>query len=65
MYKGEIKKIINDTVTYTAVFKEVPKPVQEKKSIKDFWWIFPIAVGILGGVGYGVYRIIRKRKKGF
>ena len=65
MYKGEIKKIINDTVTYTAVFKEVPKPVQEKKSIKDFWWIFPIAAGMLGGIGYGVYRIIRKRKKGF
>lgn len=67
MYKGEIKKIINDTITYTAVFKEVPKPEPEErpKTIKDFWWLFPIAAGALGGVGYGTYRIIRKRKKGF
>lgn len=67
MYKGEIKKIINDTITYTAVFKEVPKPEPEKrpKTIKDFWWLFPIAAGALGGIGYGTYRIIRKRKKGF
>ncbi len=31
-----------------------------------YWWVFAIgAAALLGGGGYGAYRIIRKRKKGY
>lgn len=67
VYKGEIKKVVNDTITYTAVFHEVPKPepAAEKKSLLSYWWVFLLGVGVLGGGGYGAYRLIRKRKKGY
>lgn len=60
-YKGEIKKVIDDTITYTAVFHEVPT----EKSWISYWWIYILALLALGGVGYGSYRLIRKRKKGY
>ena len=61
-YKGEIKKNVCDTVTYTAVFTEVPK---EKKSVLSYWWAYLLGLIGLGGIGYGGYRLIRKRKKGY
>lgn len=61
-YKGEIKKTVCDTVTYTAVFTEVPK---EKKSLLSYWWAYLLGLIGLGGIGYGGYRLIRKRKKGY
>lgn len=66
-YRGEIKKVVNDTITYTAVFHEVPKPEPEpeKKSLISYWWVFLLGACILGGGGYGAYRLIRKRKKGY
>lgn len=69
IYKGEIKKVVNDTITYTAVFHEVPKPEPipepEKKSLLSYWWAYLLGLGVLGGGGYGIYRLIRKRKKGY
>ena len=65
-YKGEIKKVINDTITYTAVFKEIPKEsAEEEKSLLSYWWAFLLGILGLGGMGYGTYRLIRKRKKGY
>lgn len=61
-YKGEIKKTVCDTVTYTAVFTEVPK---EKKSLLAYWWAYLLGLVGLGGIGYGIYRLVRKRKKGY
>lgn len=61
-YKGEIKKTVCDTVTYTAVFTEVPK---EKKSVLSYWWAYLLGLVGLGGIGYGGYRLVRKRKKGY
>ena len=61
-YKGEIKKNVCDTVTYTAVFTEVPK---EKKSVLSYWWAYLLGLVGLGGIGYGGYRLVRKRKKGY
>lgn len=61
-YKGEIKKTVCDTVTYTALFTEVPK---EKKSLLSYWWAYLLGLVGLGGIGYGVYRLVRKRKKGY
>lgn len=61
-YKGEIKKNVCDTVTYTAVFTEVPK---EKKEWFSYWWAYLLGLIGLGGIGYGGYRLIRKRKKGY
>ena len=60
-YKGEVKKIVNDTVTYTAVFTEVP----EKNGFLSYWWAYLLGLLGLGGAGYGTYRIIRKRRKGY
>ena len=69
IYKGEIKKVVNDTITYTAVFHELPKPEPEpepeKKSLLSYWWAFVLGAGVLGGGGYGAYRLIRKRKKDY
>lgn len=60
-YKGEVKKIINDTVTYTVVFTEV----QEKNGSFSYWWAYLLGLLGLGGIGCGVYVLIRKRKKGY
>ncbi len=60
-YKGEVKKIVNDTVTYTAVFTEVP----EENHFLSYWWAYLLGLLGLGGAGYGTYRIIRKRRKGY
>lgn len=60
-YKGEVKKIVNDTVTYTAVFTEVPKD----NHFLSYWWAYLLGLLGLGGAGYGTYRIIRKRRKGY
>ena len=69
-YRGEVKKIVDDSITYTAAFQEVPKPepaveTESKKGILSYWWVFLLGAGALGGSGYGIYRIIRKRKKGY
>ena len=78
-YRGELKRTVTDTVTYTAVFQELPKPEPtpeptpapepipepEKKSLLSYWWAYLIGAAGLGGCGYGTYRIIRKRKKGY
>lgn len=62
-YKGEVKKIVNDTVTYTAVFTEVPR--EKTKGWLSYWWAYLLGLLGLGGAGYGTYRLIRKRKKGY
>lgn len=62
-YKGEVRKIVNDTVTYTAVFTEVPQ--EKTKGWLSYWWAYLLGFLGLGGAGYGTYRLIRKRKKGY
>ncbi len=69
VYKGEIKKIVNDTITYTAVFAEVPQLVDMEEAPKghfaSYWWAYLTGLLALGGGGYGAYRLIRKRKAGY
>jgi len=60
-YKGEVKKVVNDTVTYTAVFTEVP----EDNHFLSYWWAYLLGLLGLGSGGYGAYRLIRKRRKGY
>ena len=53
---------------YTARFIGTPKPAPEPEPHKGFWscwWIWLIGTAALGGGGYGAYRLIRKRKKGY
>ncbi len=67
-YKGKVKKMVNETTTYTAKFIGEPKPAPEPEPQRGFWswwWIWLIAAAALGGGGYGAYRLIRKRKKGY
>ncbi len=59
-YKGEIKKVSNDTVTYTVLFTEVPNG-----HLASYWWAYLLGLGALGGGGYGAYRLIRKRRVGY
>ncbi len=61
-YKGEVKKVSNDTITYIAMFKEVPKA---KNNFISYWWAYLLGLLGLGGGGYGAYRFIRKRKAGY
>ena len=56
-YKGEVKKITNDTVVYTAVFKEVPK-----KNIFDYAGIGLLGLTIVLAVSGGTYIILRRRR---
>lgn len=65
VYRGEVKKVVNDTITYTAVFHEIPKPGPEKKGALAYWWVFLLGLVLLGGGSYGGYRLIRRRKKGY
>lgn len=67
-YTGEVQKITNETTMYTARFIGTPKPAPEPEPHKGFWscwWIWLIGAAALGGGGYGAYRLIRKRKKGY
>ncbi len=63
VYCGEVKKAVNDTITYTAVFHEISKPEPERKGVLAYWWVFLLGLVLLGGGSYGGYRLIRKRKK--
>ena len=81
-YKGTVTKVINDTVTYTAVFKEnketnapmtdIDKTADKndtavKKINKTIGIVFASLFGAtaLAGGGYAVYRVIRKKRKGY
>lgn len=73
-YKGEVKKMVNETTTYTARFKGKPKPTPTpapapeeppQKSIWSYWWLWLLGAAVLGGGGFGIYRFVRKRKKGY
>lgn len=78
-YKGTVTKVINDTVTYTAVFKEnkeTDEPMidvdvinnNEKDNVgKTICVVFASLLGItaLAGGGYAIYRVIRKKRKGY
>ena len=59
-YKGEIRKVTNDTVTFTAIFREVPS------SLAWCWWVAIIVGGILilGAATVLVCRLIGRRDKG-
>lgn len=56
-YSGEVKKITNDTVIYTAVFKEA-----EKKSIFDYAGVGLLGMTIVLIIGGVTYIIIRRRR---
>ena len=56
-YKGEVKKVINDTIIYTAIFKEVPK-----KNIFDYAGIGLLGLTIVLAVSGGTYIILRRRR---
>lgn len=56
-YKGEVKKVTNDTVLYTAVFKEVPK-----KHIFDYAGVGLLGLTIVLAVSGGTYVILRRRR---
>lgn len=74
-YKGTVTKAVNDTVTYTTVFKEneeTPVPETDLDETKDNTLkTVGIAVGsvvcatALGAGGYALYRFIRKKRKGY
>lgn len=68
-YKGELKKTVDNTVTYTAVFHGIPKPAPdpepEKNHFLSWWWAYLLGLLGIGGAGYGTYRLIRKRRKGY
>lgn len=66
-YKGELTKTVDDTITYTAVFHGIPKPAPEpeKNHFLSWWWAYLLGLLGLGGAGYGTYRLIRKRRKGY
>lgn len=80
-YKGEVKKVVNNTVTYTAVFKEikeVEEPMITLEPIADIdndgagntKMIAGIAVAVVFAVslataGYAMYRFVRKKRKGY
>lgn len=86
-YKGSVTKVINDTVTYTAVFKEVKEPEESmitvdttnnptnenkkdtttEKTNKTIGIVVASLFGAtaLAGGGYAVYRVIRKKRKGY
>ena len=84
-YKGTVTKVTNDTVTYTAVFKEVKettepminidptnnnenkKDTANEKTNKTIGIVFASLFGAtaLAGGGYAVYRVIRKKRKGY
>ena len=69
------RSAVNDTVTYTAVFKEnkeTPVPDTDLDETKDNTLkTVGIAVGsvvcaaALGAGGYALYRFIRKKRKGY
>lgn len=67
-YKGEVKKMVDETTTYTVTFKGEPQPAADPEAQRGFWsywWVWLIGAAALGGGGYGAYRLIRKRKKGY
>lgn len=62
-YKGNLEKVIDDTITYTAVFTEIPKA--EPNHFQNFWWAYLLGLMFVGGSGYGIYRVVRQRRKGY
>ena len=81
-YKGTVTKVINDTVTYTAVFKENKetnepmididktndkKDTSAEKKAKTAGIVAGSVAGAaaLGAGGYAIYRLIRKKRKGY
>lgn len=67
-YKGEVKKIKNDSVIYTVTYHGEPKAMldadQNESSLWDYWWIIPSTAAVCI-CGFGIYLLIRKRKKGY
>lgn len=59
-YVGEVKKVTNDSITYTAVFREV-----EKESDVLRWLLISLGALIISGGTCAGYILIRKRKKGY
>lgn len=66
-YKGEVRKVVKETVIYSAIFEEVPKPVaaKEENPIYKNWWMYLLGGLGISGSGYGIYRIIRKKREGY
>ena len=65
-YKGEVRKVVKETIIYSAIFEEVPKPAEtEEKPIYKNWWIYLLGALGISTAGYGIYRIIRKKKEGY
>lgn len=81
-YKGTVTKVINDTVTYKAVFKEIKetnepmididktndkKDTSAEKKAKTAGIVAGTVAGAaaLGAGGYAIYRLIRKKRKGY
>lgn len=66
-YKGEVRKVVKETILYSAIFEEVPKPVGTEKEnpINKNWWVYLLGALGISTAGYGIYRIIRKKKEGY
>ena len=60
-YRGEVKKVVKDTVKYTVIFEEV----KNNNHFLSYWWAYLLGVLGVSGAGYGIYRIVRKKREGY
>lgn len=61
-YFGMVAREENSDKTYTVIYDEV---IRKAENITWIYFVIFIAVALCIGAGYLIYRIIRKRKKGY